>query len=247
MTSKTMKTTSDIDSKLLFDEVIREAPTKPADSFSQAISMKAFVDDVKLRYPNEFKAAAQTWVYFYTKEDTYSSKEEQTFGLRTKVRHYVTFRPRMIIFASVDAATKKVTKVAKTKGLEVYCAYGIKFETHIPKHEWDAERKRVSTELKKDSDGNVIFKSEKELKESCKVNMIRIINQLQTFTKEASKWDMVSSEIQYYDWRVDACKDDTTLVQYMLKNLKPEDQFESLEEALNNAADDDDDEITFDQ
>ena len=247
MSTKAMKTTSDIDSKLLFKDDDRVAKTKPATAFTQAISMKAFVDDVKLRYPNEFSAAAQTWVYFYTKEDTYSSQEERTFGRRTTVRHYVTFRPRMIIFASVDAVTKKVTRIAKTKGLDVYCAYGIKFETHIPKHEWDAERKRASAEVKKDSDGNVIFKSEKELKEGCKVNMIRIINQLKTFKREASKWDLTSNEIEYYDWRVDAFKDDTTLVQYMLKYLKPADQFESLELTLDEAAADDDGEVLFDE
>lgn len=230
--TKSTKSTSDISSTDFYGESPElTVDTAPKDEFTHSITVNQFINDVKLRFPEESKTAVQILVYFYSKDDVYESEEETTYGLRTTRRNYVTLRPAVVSFVSVDSVTKKPKMVVKSKGLEVYDDYGIKFQTHIPIHVWDDSRKRYTSEVRKDADGNVMYKLDKELKPNMKVNLLRIVNEQKHFTKQRDRFALTDTTIDYYDWRIEGVKDDSKPAEYMLKNIKRS-QFEPLDTAL---------------
>ena len=248
MEGKTKKTSKSIpDSELaslMYAQASTKAKTEAAFDFERTITVKQFIDDLKLRYPEEFESAVQTWIYFYTKEDVHKSVVESTYGLRTTKHHYITFRPSIITFISIDKETNKPLMTVKRSGLDVYSDFGVRFETHIPKRIWDKEHNRYSSEVRKDEEGNTMYKLERELKENVKVNFLRVLNAEKSFKKPKSKWDLQDDVVKYYEWKIDAAKDNSKAVQYMLKNIKVE-QFKPLSSELDKDIDEENAEMVF--
>ena len=240
--------TSDVDPTLVYSiKTTTPKATTPAESFSKSISMNEFMEDLRLRFPTEFDKAIQTWIYFYTDEDTQTTTKEFVYGLNKSVRTFVTFRPAMISFISVNPGTNKIGFVIKTKGLEVYSVHGIQFETHISKRVWDDDRKKYTRQSLLDKDGNPIYRREKELRINQKVNLLKVQNQKKHFQKEKSEWDIIEQHVDYYKWHIDTANDDSKPVQFMVQNIIRTDKFVPLNDKLDKLPDDDDQiEITFD-
>ena len=239
--------TSDVDPSLVYSiKTTTSKATAAADSFSKSISMSEFMEDLRLRFPAEFNKAIQTWIYFYTDEDTHTTTQEYAYGLNKSVRTFVTFRPAMISFVSVNLTTNKPAFAIKTKGLEVYSVHGIQFETHIAKRVWDNERKRYTRQALLDKDGNPIYKREKELRSEHKVNLLKVQNEKKHFQKEKSEWDIIEQHVDYYKWQIDSANDDSKPVQYMLQNIIRTEKFVPLNDKLDTISNDDQLDITFD-
>ena len=212
---------SDIEATKLYD-----APTpaskSPVKQFDTHISITEFIDDLKLRFPKEFAASVQTLVYFYSQLSTYEYSEEFDFGFNISTKHYIVFRPEMITFVCYDEKIDKTKLIVKTKNLDVYARFGVRFETHIPCRKWDDSAKKFTHEIIPDK-----FKADRELRTNSQINMIRIINQKQSYDKPKAKYDFRKKNIEYYNWRIEGVKDSEKLAQYMLQNMKVE-QFKNI-------------------
>ena len=204
--------------------VAKEVKSKPADYFEHYITVNQFIEDIKLRYPEEFNKARQIKVYFFTDKSVYYNEIKSTYGLRTTIRHYAYIRPEIITFTSITPEKKVINKVLNG-GLEVYQDYGIRFETHIPKH------------------GSEEFRKDREVLTDSKVNILLINTAQQIYTKKAGRFDLFDKEINYYDWTTRMIKETQPDYKYIMKELYPKaDQFETIEDTMTK---NDDGEMTF--
>ena len=234
MNSSEVCVMGDIDASVVYGtrtEIVE--PTKPQTEFHQAITINQFVEDLKLRFKSDFTTAVQLSIYFFPDKSTYLRKVENDYG----TRYYQIIRPEMITFTSVDAKTKKPINTVRTKNLDVYAEYGIKFETHIIQRVWDDTTKSYKRSIIRDADGKPIFKPTREIRTDRSVNYLLINTKQQTYVKAAGKFDLFDHTYKYYDWKIVAPINTRNDVQYMMKNIYPHtSQFvtsESLADAMN--------------
>lgn len=206
----------DVDSSVFFgSEHKHTQPTKAADAFDHAISINEFMSDISLRFKNDFDKAVQLSVYFFTDKSTYISKIESNYG----IHYYQYVRPELITFTSLDPKTKKQINVVRTKNLDAYADYGIRFETHIPQRMWDETNHKFMHEVKTNEDGSPVYKYSRELRTDRKVNYLIINTKQQKYIKKAGKFDLCDNEIVYYDWKVCYPPDKRNDAQYMITNM----------------------------
>ena len=206
------------------EEAPKEVESKPAEYFEHSITINQFIADIKLRYPEEFNKARQIKVYFFTDKSVYYNEIKSTYGLRTTTKNYAYIRPEIITFTSITPEKKVINQVLNG-GLDVYQDYGIRFETHIPRHNSEE------------------FRHDREVLTDSKVNILLINTAQQTYTKKAGRWDLMDKEINYYDWTTRMIKETQPDYKYVMKELYPKaDQFESLEDTMEK---NDDGELTF--
>ena len=233
----TSNSVGDVDSSVFYGKQ-REAkqPSKAAETFDHAISINEFMSDIRLRFKSDFDKAVQLSVYFFTDKSTYISKVESVYG-----DHYYQYvRPELISFSSVDPKTNKTINIVRTKNLEAYSDYGIKFETHIPQREWDDAAHQYKHTYKTNEDGSPVYKFSREIRTDRKVNYLIINTKQQKFVKKAGKFDLHDTEIVYYDWKVCYPPDKRNDAQYMITKLYDTvDQFSSID--LLNSTDGDED------
>ena len=191
--------------------------TEPAEFFEKAVSINQFVEDIKLRYPEEFNKAYQLKVYFFSDKSVYYNEIKNTYGMRTTTRHYAYIRPEMLVFASLSPDKKVINKVLNG-GLDVYCDYGIRFETHIKRQHNSEESLRIDREIMNDS----------------KVNVLLINTKQQTYLKKPGRFDApIDQEIKYYDWTTKLITESRPDYKYMMNTFYDKaEQFQSLEEMI---------------
>ena len=230
-----MSTTKYINSAEVFGtsaKSVAAGSEKLPEAYDRAITVNAFMQDIKRRYADDFKAAKFVKLYFFTDVSIYEETNENTYGFRSTSKQYMYVRPEMLAFTSLGPNKKVVNKVLDG-GLKAFEAHGLYFETHLPQRQWDDAKKSYVGEPLKDEHGNVVYKATREVFKNVKVNCLLINTKEQQFHKKAGKWDLDDTDITYYDWKTQPIANERPESKYMMDNFYDDlEQFESDEAAV---------------